>query len=196
MKKFISGIILGSILATSVTAFAANSKTIQAVYSVKKLIVNGVDTGKGSSAFVSNGATYVPLRTVSDALGNEIAWDSDTKSIYINTKGNNNVSGEPSDLPPVNNGAVTLPEVAPTPAPAPAPTPARPQQNFIGEAKAKQIAINKCGGGQVISFYPDLYDNDFDDIPNYDVKVMKGATIYDLEINAINGSIMSFEIDD
>ena len=107
MKRFISGIIIGAMVTTSVTALAATAKNIQAIYSVKSLVVNGVDTGKGNTAFVSGGTTYVPLRTVSDALGHDISWDSNTKTIYINTNNSNSTNGDPTDLPPVSSTVTT-----------------------------------------------------------------------------------------
>ena len=162
MKKFISGLVIGGIIMTSATAFAANVVNMQAVYSVKSLIVNGVDTGKGSSAFVSNGTTYVPLRTVSDALGHEISWDSNTKSIYINTGSGttNGGNGEPTDLPPTNSGATT----APAPTPAPTPTPSVNNggswngQKLISMETAQNAAIKAVGGGNVIWKEADIYD--------------------------------------
>ncbi len=182
MKKFFIGIFTGAILATSFSAIASSGiiKTINASYSVNKLIVNGVDTGKGSTAFISEGTTYVPLRTVSDALGADIKWDPATKNIQINSKGGA-VLEEPTDLPVVNQPSVTLPGAN--------------NKMFIGEEKAKQIAINKFGG-KVIEFKADLYDDDNDDVPNYEIKVRNGNKIYEVDINAITGAIISFDLED
>lgn len=190
MKKFISGLVIGGIIMTSATAFAANVVNMQAVYSVKSLIVNGVDTGKGSSAFVSNGTTYVPLRTVSDALGHEISWDSNTKAIYINTGAGttNGGNGEPTDLPPTNSGATT-----------PAPTPSVNNggswngKKLISIETAKAAAIKAVGGGSVILQEADIYE--IDDIPTYDFKIQKGNKIYEVEINALTGAVKDFDID-
>ncbi len=164
MKKFISGLLIGGIIMTSVSAFASNVVNMKAVYSVKNLIVNGVNTGKGSSAFISNGTTYVPLRTVSDALGHEISWDSKTRSIYINT-GNKipDTNGEPTDLPLADTGATTMPT-----------TPNANSfngQKLISMEAAKEAAIKAVGGGSVISQDADIYDDD--DIPDYEFKIMK-----------------------
>lgn len=189
MKKFLVGIFAGAVLATSVSTIAATGtiKTMNASYSVNKLIVNGIDTGKGSTAFISEGTTYVPLRTVSDALGADIKWDPTTKNITINSKGGSTLE-EPKDLPIVNQS--NAPQVN-----TPAVNPGVNNKMFIGEAKAKQIAINKFGG-QVIAFKPDLYDDDFDHIPSYEVKLKNGYKIYEVDVNALTGEIISFDLDD
>lgn len=193
MKKFISGIIIGAILTTSVTALASTTKSIQAIYSVKRLIVNGVDTGKGDTAFVSNGTTYVPLRTVSDALGHEISWDSNTKTIYINTGNSNSNSGEPTDLPitPNNNAnsnnAVTLPSNQVTNNQA--------GQSYISVDKARAIALQKSGGGTVLveKFKSDYDDDDYEDESVYFFKIKNVNTIYIIEVDALTGVVVEFE---
>ena len=197
MKKFISGLVIGAVVTTSVTAFGAGViKNINASYNVNRLIVNGVDTGKGSTAFISNGTTYVPLRTVSDALGSDIKWDPQTRDIYITTKAQGGLEN-PTDLPIINNSQ-------PAPAPVQPTQPVQPNvpqqqgsnnQKFIGIEKAKSIALNKFGG-KVIAAKPDLYDDDFDHIPSYEIKVANGYKIYEVDVDAVTGAIISFDLDD
>lgn len=193
MKKFISGLLIGGIVMTSATAFASNVVTMQATYSVKSLVVNGVDTGKGNTAFVSNGTTYVPLRTVSDALGNDISWDSNTKTIYVNSKGSASTgsSGEPTDLPTSNGSVATLP--TPTPAPPVNNGSTWNGQKLVSIQTAKNAAIKAVGGGTVIWQESDIYD--YDDIPDYEFKIMKNNRVYEVEINALNGQVIDFDID-
>ncbi|WP_250278188.1 stalk domain-containing protein [[Clostridium] colinum] len=188
MKKFISGLLIGGIITTSVTAFAANMVNMQAVYSIKSLIVNGVDTGKGNTAFVSNGTTYVPLRTVSDALGHKISWDSNTKTIYINTNDNVNNSGEPTDLPPVNNNSTPNKQGATSSS-----NNSWKGKKLISIETAKNAAIKAVGGGNVISQESDINDND--DLPTYDFKISKNNKIYEVEVNALTGQVKDFDID-
>lgn len=193
MKKFISGLLIGGIVMTSATAFAANIVNMQAVYSIKSLVVNGVDTGKGSSAFVSEGTTYVPLRTVSDALGHEISWDSSTKTIYINTGSGSTggVNGEPTDLPTSNGGVTTLP--APTPVPPVNNGGSWNGQKLVSMETAKNAAIKAVGGGNVIWKEADIYEHD--DLPTYDFKISKGNRVYEVEVNALTGQVIDFDID-
>lgn len=185
MKKFISGLLIGGIVMTSATAFAANVVNMQAVYSVKRLVVNGVDTGKGSSAFVSNGTTYVPLRTVSDALGHSISWDSSTKTIYINSNGNNTTNGEPTDLPTASaNQPATLPANSGS---------TWNGKNLVSIETAQNAAIKAVGGGIVQWKDADIYDSD--DTPTYDFKILKGNQTFEVEVNALNGQVIDFDID-
>ncbi len=179
MKKFLTGLLVGGILTTSITAFAATAVNIKAVYSIKKLVVDGVDTGKGSSAFVSNGTTYVPLRTVSDALGHKISWDSSTKTIYINKE--DDASFEPTDLPPVSGN---LPSIN---------VEQSGSSKLIGIENAKKAAIKAVGGGQVISSKSDIYD--IDDVPKYEFKIRHNNRIYEVDINALTGVVMDFDQD-
>lgn len=190
MKKFISGLLIGGIITTSVTAFASNVINLQATYSVKRLVVNGVDTGKGNAAFVSNGTTYVPLRTVSDALGHDISWDSNTKTIYINTGNENTGNGEPTDLPTSNGGNNVAPPVANPPV--------NNSNNFNGQKlisiqTARNAAIKAVGGGNVIWEEADIYD--IDDLPTYDFKIRNNKKVYEVEVNALDGTVIDFDID-
>lgn len=188
MKKFISGLLIGGMVMTSATAFAANVVNMKATYSVKSLVVNGVDTGKGNTAFVSNGTTYVPLRTISDALGNEISWDSSTKTIYINSNDTSTNNGEPTDLP----NAQTLPNL-PNSQTLPNNGNSWNGKNLVGVETAKSAAIKAAGGGGVIWQEEDIYD--YDDMPTYDFKIKNGNRIYEVEINALTGKVKDFDID-
>lgn len=40
----------------------------------------------GQSGFIYNGTTYVPLRFISEAIGEDVTWDGKTRSIYIGDK--------------------------------------------------------------------------------------------------------------
>ena len=61
----------------------------------------------------------------------------------------------------------------------------------ITAAKAKEIAIAQAGGGTVTDF-----SQDFDErVPKYEVKVRNGNTEYDFDISAVDGSILSREVD-
>ena len=58
-------------------------------------------------------------------------------------------------------------------------------------ARAKEIAIAHVGGGTVTEF-----SQDFDDlVPNYDATIRHGNAEYDLEISAVDGSILAFDVE-
>ncbi|MEY8517977.1 PepSY domain-containing protein [Lachnospiraceae bacterium 29-84] len=66
------------------------------------------------------------------------------------------------------------------------------QKNYIGEKKAKQIALAKAGGGTVA-----LVEFDMDDgVPVYDVKVVKkNGMVYEIEIHAKTGKILDVDVE-
>ena len=62
-------------------------------------------------------------------------------------------------------------------------------KQLIGEAKAKQIMLNKVPGGKII-----YLDFEYDDgIPVYEGKVVKGNREYEISINGYTGGIVEFE---
>lgn len=99
LKGFISGVIVMALMfSMTATGFASvGSKTITAAYNNIKIYVNQslVDlkdaSGNTVEPFIYNGTTYLPLRAVADALGQEVTWDNATKSVYLGSK--------PSPLP-------------------------------------------------------------------------------------------------
>ena len=66
---------------------------------------------------------------------------------------------------------------------------------FIGEEKAKQIAIEKAGiPSDAANFVRVELDRD-NGIWKYEVELRQGRTQYDADIKADNGEILSFETD-
>lgn len=67
LKKFISGVIVGVLLLTSVSAFADSASLIgqkvQGLFSVEK---NGV---KITDAVIIKGTAYAPVRSISEVMG-------------------------------------------------------------------------------------------------------------------------------
>ena len=62
-------------------------------------------------------------------------------------------------------------------------------KQLIGEAKAKQIMLNKVPGGKII-----YLDFEYDDgIPVYEGKIVKGNREYEISINGYTGGIVEFE---
>lgn len=70
------------------------------------------------------------------------------------------------------------------------PAPSKP--TLIGDAKAKQIALAKSGGGTVIEFELDWDDGR----PEYEIEIKKDGLEYELEIDGYTGKILEYEIDD
>lgn len=123
MKKFISGFILGSILFTSIPAIAQGiSKTIKVVENGVILKVNGQKINQVN--YLINNTTYVPLRVISESLGQKVNWDSNTKTVDIGSN--------PS--PASNTAPATTPAPTPTPTPIPEQSPTQtPSENAFEE---------------------------------------------------------------
>ncbi|MEA4987580.1 MAG: copper amine oxidase N-terminal domain-containing protein [Anaerovorax sp.] len=94
IKGFLSGMIVTTlVLGLSLTSFAeTGTKNISIGYSNIKIYINEKLTamkdpkGNAVEPFVYNGTTYVPLRAISEALGQEVSWNNSTKSIYVGTQ--------------------------------------------------------------------------------------------------------------
>ena len=73
------------------SALAANTvyRTIQVQYSGIKLVVDGTTItpkdAKGNTVepFIYNGTTYLPVRAVGNAVGKNVTWDENSKTVYL-----------------------------------------------------------------------------------------------------------------
>ena len=94
MKGFLSGIVvMVLIFSAGISAYAlTGSQSITASYNNIKIYVNqSLVTPKDASGnavepFIYNGTTYLPVRAVADALGQEVSWNATTKSVYLGTQ--------------------------------------------------------------------------------------------------------------
>lgn len=90
IRDFIAGALVTATFTTLVLPAGAAliSKNIQVKTGVD-IYVNGVKmeptdaNGKPVETFVYNGTTYVPLRAVSQSLGNAVSWDGENQRVYI-----------------------------------------------------------------------------------------------------------------
>jgi len=82
MKKinvFLSGIIVGAIIFGATYSFATTgTKSVEALYSNIKIVVNGSLIQASQEPFAVEGRVYVPLRAVADALKQEVSWENNT----------------------------------------------------------------------------------------------------------------------
>lgn len=65
------------------------------------------------------------------------------------------------------------------------------KNQYIGTAKAKEIALKKVGGGHVTKVEFDMDDG----VPIYEVEIIKGDYEYDVEIHAKTGKILEVDKD-
>lgn len=111
MKKTfqIISLVLVCVLLCSVAAIATGgsyTKELIAKYVGVQLVVNGTTitpkdaNGKVVEPFIVDGTTYLPVRAVAEALGQEVGWDGDTKTVYIGTQ----PTIKPTPTPAADNG--------------------------------------------------------------------------------------------
>ena len=87
MKKFICGLVIGSICTLSIGSLA---NCVWDNISVLKNDINVVVNGETVTAdnFLYNDITYLPLRAVSEALGESVNYDDKTNTAYIGLQKN------------------------------------------------------------------------------------------------------------
>ena len=85
---FVSGILIGMAIFTSVVFALGTEKEITVNYLPLKFFFNGVEKvpPSGEEGFVYNGRTYVPLRFMAESMGQPVRWDGGTSSIFIGTE--------------------------------------------------------------------------------------------------------------
>lgn len=91
LKRAVIGFLLGAMLFGGIGAYAASeSKMIEVFYIVKDIKINNVSQMPEQAPFVYEGTTYVPLRYISEKLGEQVKWDGSTGTIYIGDTGEEN----------------------------------------------------------------------------------------------------------
>lgn len=85
MKKInhiIISLCVGMMLGMTTTAFGAPIKeTVQASFEKIKFVVNGEERPLDADPLVYQGSTYLPVRTVLNALGYDVGYKFDTKTV-------------------------------------------------------------------------------------------------------------------
>ncbi|MCL2496111.1 MAG: copper amine oxidase N-terminal domain-containing protein, partial [Clostridiales bacterium] len=75
-------------------------KNIDVVYNNIQLVINGKIViprdvnGTIVEPFIYEGTTYLPVRAVSEALGNAVEWDGDTRTVYVSGRQGQKTSGQ------------------------------------------------------------------------------------------------------
>lgn len=86
-KKRIQKIVLAVVclLAFSCTAVGAATvaKNITVYYRDIQIVVDGIKENPDAEPFIYNGTTYLPVRAVSEALGERVEWDGTNNTVYI-----------------------------------------------------------------------------------------------------------------
>ncbi len=138
---------------------------------------------------VYNGATYLPIRAIGNLMGKNVAWDAATRTVTI---------GEGSLITDVDtfsgqNPGTTSPGTG-TPSPAPS-TPTPSGQISVEQAKAKALAHAGLTANQVTFVQQHLDWEHGRQVYEIEFYTNSGYTEYDYEIDAVNGSVISFDYD-
>lgn len=99
--------------ATSSSSFAAKNIRLNNVNASYVFGGSAKALPTGQSSYLLNGSIYVPLRFLSESVGNSISWNSKTKTITANSK---SYEGNTASAKPTTKG--TSPSASATPAPA------------------------------------------------------------------------------
>lgn len=89
IKGFISGVCVAVVLCSGTVFADSISKTVTAVYNNIKLVINGEEitpkdaNGNIVEPFIIDGTTYLPVRAVASALGEDVNWDGKTNTVFI-----------------------------------------------------------------------------------------------------------------
>ncbi|MBR7056830.1 MAG: copper amine oxidase N-terminal domain-containing protein [Oscillospiraceae bacterium] len=88
-KALITCLLVVALLSVSVWAVTDTVKNLEAHYTGISLVVNGVQVtpkdanGKVVDPFIVDGTTYLPVRAVASALGEDVNWEGSTRTVYI-----------------------------------------------------------------------------------------------------------------
>lgn len=112
------GFIAMAIIMTTGSVFAdGTNKTIDAVFGLVKLVVNGKQIEKETLLY--DGRTYIPLRDAAETLGMEVAWDEKISTAYIDGVG----TDRQAKIDGIEKPSIATPTPKPTPSTDPEPTP-------------------------------------------------------------------------
>jgi len=91
-KGFVAGVLVTLLFTTALPAFAtAGTKAIEVTYNNIKITLDGKQItprdGQGNivEPFLYEGTTYLPLRSVANALGLAVDWDGTTQTVILGT---------------------------------------------------------------------------------------------------------------
>ena len=115
--------------------------------------------------FIIDGTTYLPVRAVAEALGLDVTWNGQTGVVALTTGSGTATGGSTST------------------------------GDYIGEEKAKTIALNHAGVSASNATFIRVQLGRDDGRMEYEVEFWSGNTEYDYDIDALTGDIRSYDRD-
>ncbi len=196
MKKRTVVLLLAAISVVSVLAGAVGMGLIQDIKAQLRgdftIIVDGkIQTFKNADGetvypLLYDGTTYLPVRAIGELMGKDVYWYENEKKIVLSDK-------KPETT--VTDADVIISDSG-------AKAPKRPAHqakkdvdtsSFIGEEKAKQIALTRAGLAANEVFFDKIELDRDNGIWHYDVEFKKDRMEYDAEIRAEDGTILKWE---
>lgn len=109
MKKVLKGYILGLLSATLLIGSAAYAaQTVRIVIDGQEIIPTDAN-GKRVDPIIIDGTTYLPVRAVAEALGQEVNWDGANYTVYIGNANNSRNKSSSTNLENMTNIGRNLP---------------------------------------------------------------------------------------
>lgn len=84
MRKFIAGFIVAVMLTLSVGVFA-DTRSIDVLFDNIKITLNGKEIKGDTEPLIYAGRTYLPIRTIAEALGIGVKWNEITNTAELTT---------------------------------------------------------------------------------------------------------------
>jgi hypothetical protein len=184
MKKYIIGGLVGASLMFSMQAFAAVGDKVEAIFAQFNFIVNGVTVGLDESPVVINGNSYLPVRSISNALGYDVTYKADSRTIEMSVAGNT-YENVPTPTVPVQS----------TPSPI-QPTPSNGQTNAT--PPSQQASGDDKYAGKVFVSGKDLFEaimNDTGEMITYTSKSNSPVIVYNKKENIIDKNDQFYDMD-
>lgn len=140
------------------------------------------------------GTTYLPVRAIGEIMGKKVYWYENEKRIELKEEKSTVTDADVIVHDPIDNNEKgkktdSVAEVS-----------KKEKKNvdkssFIGEDKAKEIAIEKSGlAPSAVKFEKVELDKD-NGIWQYEIEFKKGNVEYEADINAEDGTILKWEVD-
>lgn len=113
-KNLITGVLILFLIFSSISVYAlTGTKSIDVIYDNIKVTLDGKTINMDAEPFEYNGITYVPVESVSKALGANAKWNSKTKTVEITNSSSksSNSSTDTSKTPTVTPQAPEKKEI-------------------------------------------------------------------------------------
>lgn len=97
IRDMVCGALIASlVLCSGTVAFAkVANMTIPVSYNNIKVVVDGKQLSTSKEPFTYEGTTYLPIRAVAEAVGMDVGWDGQTKTVTLGSGGDTVASEKP-----------------------------------------------------------------------------------------------------